>query len=226
MQRYKMVLMLGLIVSLLLIIAGGISLAQGGALYYGSSGPEVSQVQQRLQNWGYFRGTVDGFFGQKTFEAVKLFQQRNGINPTGTVDTATRNALGLAPKPTAYTPTKGVSNSDDLMLLSRMINAEAKGEPFLGKVAVGAVILNRAENPAFPKTLSGVLFQPRAFQPVSNGTIWNQPDADSIKAANNALSGWDPTYGCLYFWNPGTSTSGWIWNRTVVMRIGNHVFAR
>ena len=125
-----------------------------------------------------------------------------------------------------YTPTEGVSSSDDVMLLSRIIHAEAKGEPFIGKVAVGAVILNRVESPAFPNSLSGVLFQPKAFQAVSNGTVWNQPDAEAVRAANNALSGWDPSYGCLYFWNPATSTSSWIWNKTPVMRVGKHVFAR
>lgn len=126
----------------------------------------------------------------------------------------------------AYTPTEGVSSSDDVMLLSRIIHAEAKGEPYLGKVAVGAVILNRMESPAFPNSLSGVLFQPKAFQAVSNGTVWNQPDAEAVRAANNALGGWDPSYGCLYFWNPATSTSGWIWSKSPVMRVGKHVFAR
>jgi N-acetylmuramoyl-L-alanine amidase len=226
-KRFKSKLLLGLIFSLLLLVVGGIALAQQGALYYGSSGPEVSRVQERLRSWGYMKGGVDGFFGQQTFNAVRLFQQRNGLNVTGTVDTATRDALGLPSATRAtYTPTRGVSASDDVMLLSRMIQAEAKGEPYIGKVAVGAVILNRIESPVFPKSLSGVLFQPGAFQSVSNGTLWNEPDAESVRAANNALSGWDPSYGCLYFWNPATSTSRWIWNKTPVMRIGKHVFAR
>jgi len=228
-KNWRNKLLLGLILFLLLLVAGGVALAQTGALYYGSRGPEVSRVQERLRNWGYLKGDVDGVFGQQTFNAVKLFQQRNGLKVTGTVDTATRNALGL-PSPgratAAYTPTRGVSTSDEVMLLSRIIHAEAKGEPYIGKVAVGAVILNRIESPAFPNTLSGVLFQPRAFQAVSNGTIWNQPDAESIRAANNALSGWDPSYGCLYFWNPATSTSSWIWSKRPVMRVGKHVFAR
>lgn len=227
MNKFRSSLFIGLVISLLLVIACGISFAQQGALYYGSRGPEVRQVQERLRNWGYMKGDVDGEFGQQTFNAVKLFQQRNGIRVTGTVDTATRNALGLPSGARAtYTPTKGVSSSDDVTMLSRIIHAEAKGEPFVGKVAVGAVILNRIESPIFPNTLSGVLFQPLAFQAVSNGAIWNQPDDESVRAANNALSGWDPSYGCLYFWNPATSTSRWIWNKKPVMRVGRHVFAR
>ena len=227
MKKYRSKLLIGFIFSLLLLIVGGIALAQTGALYYGSSGPEVSRVQERLRNWGYLKGGTDGVFGQQTFNAVKLFQQRNGLNATGTVDTATRNALGLPSAARAtYTPTRGVSSSDDVMLLSRIIHAESKGEPFIGKVAVGAVILNRVESPIFPNSLSGVLFQAHAFQAVSNGTVWSQPDAESIRAARNALSGWDPSYGCLYFWNPGTSTSRWIWNKKPVMRVGKHVFAK
>ncbi len=229
MKKYSSCLFLGLAFFFLLLIAGGFALAQTGALFYGSTGPEVTRLQERLQNWGYFQGTVDGNFGKTTFDAVQQFQQQNGITATGTVDTATRNALGLEndeDMEPAYSPTKGVTVSDDVMLLSRIINAEAKGEPYLGKVAVGAVILNRVESPLFPNTLSGVLFQPGAFQAVSNGTIWSQPDEASVKAANNALSGWDPSYGCLYFWNPATSTSGWIWSKVPVMRVGEHVFAR
>jgi len=225
-QKYRNKVLLGLLVSLLLVAVGGIALAQTGALYYGSKGPEVTRVQQRLKDWGYLEGNVDGIFGFQTFKAVQLFQQRNGIKVTGTVDTATRNALGLSRAEASYTPTKGVSASDDVTLLARMINAEAKGEPFVGKVAVGAVILNRVESPLFPNSLSGVLFQPKAFQPVSNGKIWQEPDAEAVRAAQNAINGWDPSYGCLYFWNPGTSTSSWIWQKKPVMRVGNHVFAR
>ncbi len=222
-------ILLGLVLSLMLLLAvSGIAMAQTGALYYGSNGPEVSVIQERLRNWGYFNGNVDGVFGRSTFNAVKLFQERNGLTATGTVDTSTRNALGLPSKggESIYTSTKGVSSSDDVMLLSRIIYAEAKGEPYIGKVAVGSVILNRVESPIFPNSLSGVLFQPRAFQSVSNGTIWNEPDMESIRAANNALNGWDPSYGCLYFWNPTTSTSSWIWKKSPIMRVGKHVFSR
>jgi N-acetylmuramoyl-L-alanine amidase len=226
-RGYRKKIWLGIVISLMLVAVGTIAFAQQGALYYGSKGPEVSKVQERLRNWGYLKGGTDGVFGQQTFNAVKLFQQRNGLNVTGTVDTATRNALGLAGAERAtYTPTQGVSASNDVMLLARIIHAEAKGEPYIGKVAVGAVILNRVESPIFPSTLSGVLFQPLAFQAVSNGTIWNQPDDEAVRAANNALSGWDPSYGCLYFWNPATSTSRWIWSKKPVMRVGKHVFAR
>ncbi|MGI6554764.1 MAG: spore cortex-lytic enzyme [Bacillota bacterium] len=227
MQKYRTGLLVGLVFLLVLLAAAGIVFGQTGALYYGSEGPEVSRVQERLRNWGYLQGDTDGVFGQQTFNAVKLFQERNGLRVTGTVDTDTLNALGLGREAAAaYTPTRGVSTNDDVMLLSRVIHAEAKGEPFTGKVAVGAVILNRIESPIFPNSLSGVLFQPRAFESVSNGTVWNEPDAESVRAAQNALSGWDPSYGCLYFWNPATSTSKWIWSKKPVMRVGKHVFAR
>ena len=116
---------------------------------------------------------------------------------------------------------------NEVQLLARIIAAEARGEPLAGQVAVGAVILNRMQDPAFPNTLSGVIFQPNAFESVSNGLFYRRsPTNQEIRAALTALNGWDPTYGSIYFWEPAKSTSRWIWSRQVVRRIGGHLFAR
>lgn len=121
----------------------------------------------------------------------------------------------------------GVTRAEDVDLLARVIAAEAQGEPYVGQVAVGAVILNRVKSPQFPNSLSGVIYQPHAFESVSNGLIWRRtPSAEAYRAAQDALNGWDPTYGALFFWNPNKPVSPWIWSRQIIVRIGNHVFAR
>ncbi|WP_366924750.1 spore cortex-lytic enzyme [Metallumcola ferriviriculae] len=196
------------------------------SLYYGSTGEDVSLVQQKLRDWGYYDGPIDGYYGGSTYEAVRLFQQKNGLRIDGVVGESTWQALGEAVKPVIYTKTSGISQNDDIYLLSQLISAEARAEPLEGQVAVGAVILNRIQSAAFPNTLAGVVFQPLAFEPVSNGTIYRSPVQESVRAAQLALNGWDPTYGALYFWNPNTATSRWIWSRTPVTTIGKHVFAR
>jgi len=197
-------------------------------LYWGSTGDNVKQVQQRLSNWGYYKGPIDGFLGAATFNAIKEFQRKNGLTPDGIVGAQTYNALGLgtgtAPAaPTGYQPSK-VSVSDDVMLLARAIHAEAESEPYIGKVAVGAVLLNRVSNPDFPNTLAGVVYQGKALESVANGRVNTQPNEDSIRAARDALNGWDPTYGCLFFWNPSKPVSPWIWTRKIVVQYGAHVF--
>ena len=205
--------------------------AQGRILYYGSRGEEVREVQWRLSQWGYYQGAVDGIFGPQTYSAVRLFQQRNGLAVDGIVGRNTFNALGLphrAPRPAApaapATPATGVSRNDDLDLLARIIHAEAQGEPYLGKVAVGAVVLNRISDPAFPNTMAGVIYQPLAFESVANARVYLAPAEESRRAARDALNGWDPTYGSLYFWNPYKPVTPWIWTRTIIRQIGDHVF--
>ncbi|HHT63399.1 MAG: spore cortex-lytic enzyme [Bacillota bacterium] len=197
-------------------------------LYWGSSGTHVIEVQKRLSNWGYYKGPIDGFLGAATFNAIKDFQRKNGLTPDGIVGAQTYNALGLgtgtAPATqTGYKPSQ-VSVSDDIMLLARAIHAEAEAEPYIGKVAVGAVLLNRVEHPDFPNSLSGVVYQGRALESVANGRVNTQPNDDSIRAARDALNGWDPTYGSLFFWNPSKPVSPWIWTRKIVVEYGNHVF--
>ena len=118
----------------------------------------------------------------------------------------------------------GTYGNNDVMVLAKMIHGEARGEPYVGKVAVGAVILNRVEDQKFPGSVHGVCFQPGAFDAVSDGQYYMEPDDEAVKAAKAALNGWDPTYGALYYWNPATATSKWIWSRKVITRIGKHVF--
>lgn len=199
-------------------------------LYWGSSGPEVQKLQTKLKQWGYYDGPIDSVFGGGTFEAVKAFQRKNGLTPDGVVGPATAEKLGFPVKKETgqkadYNPSgQGVSRNDDVELLAKAITGEARGEPYIGQVAVGAVILNRTRHPSFPNTIAGVIYQPGAFTAVSDGQI-NLPPADSCrKAAQDALNGWDPTGGCRYYWNPATATSKWIWSRTVVKKIGKHWF--
>lgn len=201
-------------------------------LYWGSRGEDVRLVQSRLQQWGYYKGRVDGIFGRLTYQGVRLFQQRNGLPVDGTVGRTTYEALGInyytaqgqAPAAPATTATRGVTRSNDERLLAQLIRAEAEAEPYTGMVAVGAVVLNRVRSSRFPNTLAGVVYQPGAFESVSNGRVNLAARDDHVRAARDALNGWDPTYGSLFFWNPAKPVSPWIWTRTIKVRIGSHVF--
>lgn len=185
---------------------------------YGSTGDEVINIQTRLKNWGYYFGYVDGIYGWRTSQSVKNFQYKNYLPVDGVAGPQTLAALGL--------PTGNVAGNPNLDLLARLINGEARGEPYIGQVAVGAVILNRVKNPAFPKTIPGVIYQPGAFTAVSDGQIYASLTSTAVKAATDALNGWDPTYGCIYYYNPATSTSSWIWSRPIIIKIGRHNFAK
>jgi len=206
--------------------------AQRRTLYWGTTGQDVKDVQYRLRQWGYYDGLIDGVFGATTSRAVREFQAKNGLRVDGIVGPETWQALGLWTGPTAPTPpatyasTTGVARNDDVQLLARLIHAEAQAEPYIGKVAVGAVALNRVESPSFPNTLAGVIYQPGAFESVTNGRINLTPSQESVRAAIDALNGWDPTYGALFFWNPYKKVSAWIWSRPIVTQIGKHVFGR
>lgn len=199
-------------------------------LYWGSSGADVRLVQTKLNNWGYYKGSIDGVYGSATAEAVRSFQRKNGLVVDGIVGPSTWQALGYS---TGGTPgavtvsvsSQGVSQNDNVELLARIISGEARGEPYIGQVAVGAVILNRVQDPRFPKSIAGVIYQPGAFTAVSDGQI-NLPPVDSARrAAIDALNGWDPTYGSVYYFNPSTATSAWIWTRNQILTIGKHIFA-
>ncbi|NLV35520.1 MAG: spore cortex-lytic enzyme [Clostridiaceae bacterium] len=196
---------------------------------YGSSGEEVYKIQSRLLSWGYYNGDVDGQYGYLTYSAVKNFQAKNGLVVDGIAGPQTLEALGL---PTGVQRTGNQdqggntqADSGDLYLLARLIHGEARGEPYEGKVAVGAVVLNRTRDSRFPSTIAGVIYQPGAFDAVYDGQINIPPDASSINAARDALNGWDPSYGCVYYYNPSTATSSWIWTRQIVLSIGKHNFA-
>lgn len=211
----------------ILLITGVQSLTtQANAAVYqqGSQGDTVRQIQTKLKRWGYYDGDVDGVYGSQTLSAVKYFQRRNGLTADGVVGSATLRALGM---PSSGTTSSGseAGRDNDLYLLSRMISAEARGEPYSGQVAVGAVILNRVRHPSFPNTVSGVLYQPGAFSALNDGQF-NEPIADiSRRAAQDALNGWDPSGGAIYYYNPAKTTNKWIYSRPVISRIGNHVFA-
>ena len=190
---------------------------------YGSTGQEVRNIQSRLKEWGYYHGEVDGVYGYMTYSAVRDFQARHGLTVDGIAGPETLAAIGL---PTGQ-PSGDSSTGDsrDLNLLARLIHGEARGEPYVGQVAVGAVVLNRVKDSRFPNTIAGVIYQPGAFDAVYDGQINLEPDQTAIKAARDALNGWDPTYGCVYYYNPATATSSWIWSRQIVLKIGKHNFA-
>ena len=192
----------------------------------GSSGSTVKTIQQKLKNWGYYSGAVDGVFGAKTKAAVVSFQKKNGLTADGIVGNATLKALGMPTSSASGSSTGGPYKSADVYLLARVIYAEARGESYTGKVAVGAVVLNRVRSSSFPNTISGVVYQPLAFTAVADGQINLTPDATSQRAAQDAINGWDPTYGCLYYYNPKIATSKWIYSRPTVITIGNHVFCK
>lgn len=212
-----------LIISLIIIFALNISIilmaqhkVSAAAYKQGSSGSVVTQIQTKLKNWGYYNGAVDGIYGSKTTSAVKYFQSENGLTADGVAGPKTLSALGI-------TVTQS-SQSNNVYLLARIISAEARGEPYSGQVAVGAVVLNRVEHPSFPKTIAGVVYQKGAFTAVSDGQF-NEAIADSAyQAARAALNGWDPSGGAIYYYNPATATSDWIYSRPVITTIGKHVF--
>lgn len=180
---------------------------------------ENRTIQTKLKRWGYYNGAVDGIYGSQTRAAVRYFQQKNGLAVDGIVGPKTAAALGMTLSSSASS-----QSSSDLYLLAKCVYAEARGEPYTGQVAVAAVILNRVKNPSFPNTISGVIYQKGAFTAVTDGQINLTPNSTAYKAAQDALNGWDPTYGCIYYYNPATATSSWIWSRQTVVTIGNHVF--
>ena len=191
----------------------------------GSRGEAVKTVQQKLIRWGYLNGKADGIFGPATEKAVRYFQRKNGLQEDGIVGSATFEALGM--RASGGTTAGGADSytNEDTYLLARCIYGEARGEPYTGQVAVGAVVLNRVKSPEFPNTIAGVIYQRHAFTAVTDGQINLTPDDKAISAARDAMNGWDPTGGCLYYYNPATATSEWIFTREVVMTIGRHAFA-
>ncbi|MCC3381288.1 spore cortex-lytic enzyme [Paenibacillus farraposensis] len=223
------------------------------AIEFGSYGQDVYELQSRLKLLGFFGAQVDSQFGSSTLKAVKGFQKEFGMTPDGVVGAKTKLKLVNATphwKPTE-TPlhrknqasaqeqtaanndqtdeTMGSANTmglseNDLKIMANAVYGESRGEPFEGQVAVAAVILNRVKSPDFPNTPSGVIFQPGAFTAVADGQIWLTPNETAQKAVRQALNGWDPSGGCLYYFNPKTATAKWIWSRPQVKTIGQHIF--
>ncbi len=213
-----------LVVLLASVFSGPVTAHGRPTLRWGSTGPSVRVAQRKLAAWGYYKGRVDGIYGRLTYAAVISFQRKNGLTPDGIVGPATWTALGESAAPAGGG--RATSRAGDVDLLARVISAEAKGEPYEGQVAVGAVLLNRVEDPRFPNTLAGVVYQTHAFESVTNGAIYQAPTASSRRAARDALNGWDPSGGAVFFWNPAKPVSSWIWSRPIITQIGNHVFAR
>ncbi len=218
-----------------LVAAGGLLAFAAGAAFgaaalsrYGSRGSEVTKIQEKLKRWGYYDGAVDGVYGPKTYEAVKYFQRRNGLTVDGVAGPKTLAAMGISSGSAGGSASAaggyGGYGAADYELLARVISAEARGEPYSGQVAVGAVVLNRMKHPSFPNTMSGVIYQPGAFSCMADGQF-NRPVADSCyQAARDALNGWDPSGGAVYYFNPATATSKWIWSRPLIVVIGKHRF--
>ncbi|MCI7095562.1 MAG: spore cortex-lytic enzyme [Clostridiales bacterium] len=199
-------------------------MVQAAVLKQGSTGSLVKTVQQKLKNWGYYTGTVDGIYGSKTVAAVKYFQRTNGLTADGIVGSKTAAALGITLSGSTSTSSTSSTSNSNLYLLSCCVYGEARGESYTGKVAIAAVVLNRVKSSNFPNTISGVIYQTGAFTCVSDGQINMGTNDECTRAAQDALNGWDPTYGSIYYYNPKTATNAWIRSRPVVVTIGNHIF--
>ena len=192
---------------------------------YGSRGSEVTQIQTKLKRWGYYNGNIDGIYGSQTVAAVKSFQKKNGLTVDGIAGTKTLQAMGIYNSSNSSS-SSSTSNSSNVTLLAKLIYGEARGEPYTGQVAVGAVVLNRVKNSSFPNTIAGVIYQKGAFDVVSDGQINLTPNSTAKKAAQDALNGWDPSYGSIYYFNPSTATNKWIWSRPHTVTIGKHRFCK
>ena len=183
---------------------------------YAATASQNKQIQQKLKDLGYYKGKIDGIIGKQSIAAIKSFQRDNGLKVDGIFGPKTASKLKIS---------LTSQSSSDLYLLANCVYAEARGESYVGQVAVAAVILNRVKSSSFPNTISGVIYQPWAFTAVHDGQINLEPNQTAINAARDAMNGWDPTYGCLFYYNPAVATSKWIYSRQVVVTIGKHVFA-
>ena len=227
-KRFSLSILAALLVITLLLPASAATLA------WGSTGDQVRQVQQKLIQYGYMTGSADSVFGRATYDAVIWFQQKNGLTIDGRVGPATAAALGLTL--TSGTLSAGNYQSTELELLARLVNGEARGEPYLGKypaeclkflefMAQTEVAQMYTDLEGSPNTISGVIFQTGAFDAVWDGQFDLEPSDSCIRAARDAMNGWDPTDGCIYYYNPSTATNAWIWSRPVQLSIGRHAFA-
>ena len=216
------ILLLGLVVTFDVVIMSWNSEVEALSKY-GSRGTEVRTIQEKLKRWGYYSGSVDGIYGSQTVSAVKSFQKKNGLTVDGIAGTQTLKAMGIT---SSSSSSSSSNNSSNVNLLARVVYGEARGEPYTGQVAVAAVVLNRVKSSKFPNTISGVVYQNGAFDAEDDGQINMTPDATAKKAAQDALNGWDPSYGAIYYFNPSTATNKWIWSRPMTVTIGKHRFCK
>lgn len=222
----RLCLALAVLLSVSMVLVALAPAVEAASYKKGSSGAVVTQIQTKLKSWGYYTGTVDGIYGSGTERAVRAFQQKNGLTVDGKAGDQTLAAMGLSAGGgnSSNSSGSGGASSSQVDLLARLISAEARGEPYSGQVAVGAVVLNRIKHPSFPNTLSGVIYQNGAFTCITDGQF-NQPVAESAyRAARDALNGVDPSGGAIYYFNPSTATSSWIWSRPLITVIGKHRF--
>lgn len=228
MKKHKNKIMICLIIIIGITISSFIGITQNNIVEalskYGSTGNEVRTIQEKLKRWGYYNGNIDGIYGSQTTSAVKSFQRKNGLTVDGIAGKNTLNAMGIYTSST--TSSSSSSHSSDITLLAKLIYGEARGEPYTGQVAVAAVVLNRVKSSSFPNTIAGVIYQSGAFDVVADGQINLTPNETAKKAASDALNGWDPTYGSIYYFNPNTATNSWIWSRPHTITIGKHRFCK
>ena len=227
-SKYKKKIIISILLIVGIVISTFVAMTQDNIVEalskYGSRGSEVRTIQEKLKRWGYYKGNVDGIYGSQTTAAVKSFQRKNGLTVDGIAGTNTLRAMGIYTS--SNTSSSSSSQSSDVNLLARLIYGEARGEPYTGQVAVGAVVLNRVRSSKFPNTIAGVIYQPGAFDVVADGQINMTPDSTAKKAASDALNGWDPSYGSIYYFNPNTATNDWIWSRPHTITIGKHRFCK
>ena len=216
------ILLLGLVVTFDVVLMSWNSEVEALSKY-GSRGTEVRTIQEKLKRWGYYSGSVDGIYGSQTVSAVKSFQKKNGLTVDGIAGTQTLKAMGIT---SSSSSSSSSNNSSNVNLLARVVYGEARGEPYTGQVAVAAVVLNRVKSSKFPNTIAGVVYQSGAFDAVADGQVNMTPDATAKKAAQDALNGWDPSYGAIYYFNPNTATNKWIWSRPMTVTIGKHRFCK
>ncbi len=216
------ILLLGLVVTFDVVLMSWNSEVEALSKY-GSRGTEVRTIEEKLKRWGYYSGSVDGIYGSQTVSAVKSFQKKNGLTVDGIAGTQTLKAMGIT---SSSSSSSSSNNSSNVNLLARVVYGEARGEPYTGQVAVAAVVLNRVKSSKFPNTISGVVYQSGAFDAVADGQINMTPDTTAKKAAQDALNGWDPSYGAIYYFNPSTATNKWIWSRPMTVTIGKHRFCK
>ena len=216
------ILLLGLVVTFDVVLMSWNSEVEALSKY-GSRGTEVRTIQEKLKRWGYYSGSVDGIYGSQTVSAVKSFQKKNGLTVDGIAGTQTLKAMGIT---SSSSSSSSSNNSSNVNLLARVVYGEARGEPYTGQVAVAAVVLNRVKSSKFPNTISGVVYQSGAFDAVADGQINMTPDTTAKKAAQDALNGWDPSYGAIYYFNPSTATNKWIWSSQMTVTIGKHRFCK
>jgi N-acetylmuramoyl-L-alanine amidase len=212
---------LAMIFALLTVFFYGCFAVPAAAYMFGSTGDQIKEIQKRLLNWGYYSGAVDGNYGKATENAVIWFQQNNHIRVDGIVGAQTAEKLGVAPPASG---SSGGTTSSDVYLLAKVVYGEARGEPYRGKVAVAAVVLNRVASSSFPNTVAKVVYQPGAFSIVYDGQINLDPDQEALKAARDAMNGWDPSGGALFYYNPDKTSNRYILSRPVICTIGDHVF--